>query len=96
MQRAHREHGNPNSRLGRCSCSDCRAATLPDCQCGRLSSDLLSCNTFAEFKEAAERAFIIQKLRENDWNVSETARILDMPRSNLYKKIERYELVREG
>jgi two-component system nitrogen regulation response regulator NtrX len=63
---------------------------------GGLSSDLLSCQTFAEFKEAAERAFIIQKLRENDWNVSETARILDMPRSNLYKKIERYDLVREG
>jgi len=28
--------------------------------------------------------------------VSETARLLDMPRSNLYKKIERYDLVREG
>jgi two-component system nitrogen regulation response regulator NtrX len=63
---------------------------------GGLSSDLLGCKTFAEFKEAAERAFIIQKLRENDWNVSETARLLDMPRSNLYKKIERYDLVREG
>ncbi|HEX2202031.1 MAG TPA: sigma-54 dependent transcriptional regulator [Longimicrobium sp.] len=63
---------------------------------GGLSGDLLGCNTFAEFKEAAERAFIIQKLRENDWNVSETARLLDMPRSNLYKKIERYDLVREG
>jgi two-component system, NtrC family, nitrogen regulation response regulator NtrX len=63
---------------------------------GGLSSDLLACRTFAEFKEAAERAFIIQKLRENDWNVSETARLLDMPRSNLYKKIERYDLVREG
>ncbi|HYJ79518.1 MAG TPA: helix-turn-helix domain-containing protein, partial [Longimicrobiaceae bacterium] len=63
---------------------------------GGLSSDLLSCTTFSEFKEAAERAFIIQKLRENDWNVSETARLLDMPRSNLYKKIERYDLVREG
>jgi two-component system, NtrC family, nitrogen regulation response regulator NtrX len=63
---------------------------------GGLSSDLLACQTFAEFKEAAERAFILQKLRENDWNVSETARLLDMPRSNLYKKIERYELVREG
>ena len=63
---------------------------------GGLSGDLLGCTTFAEFKEAAERAFILQKLRENDWNVSETARILDMPRSNLYKKIERYELVREG
>jgi two-component system nitrogen regulation response regulator NtrX len=62
---------------------------------GGLSADLLGCTTFAEFKEAAERAFIIQKLRENDWNVSETARTLDMPRSNLYKKIERYDLVRE-
>lgn len=63
---------------------------------GGLSGDLLGCATFAEFKEAAERAFILQKLRENDWNVSETARIIDMPRSNLYKKIERYDLVREG
>jgi two-component system nitrogen regulation response regulator NtrX len=60
-----------------------------------LSSDLLACRTFAEFKDAAERAFILQKLRENDWNVSETARLLDMPRSNLYKKIEKYELIRE-
>ncbi len=62
---------------------------------GALSGDLLAASTFAEFKEAAERAFILQKLRENDWNVSETARLLDMPRSNLYKKIERYALVRE-
>jgi two-component system nitrogen regulation response regulator NtrX len=35
------------------------------------------------------------KLAENDWNVSETARKLDMPRSNLYKKIEKYGLSRE-
>jgi two-component system, NtrC family, nitrogen regulation response regulator NtrX len=62
---------------------------------GGISSELLSATTFAEFKEAAERAFILQKLRAHDWNVSETARVLDMPRSNLYKKIERYELIRE-
>ena len=49
----------------------------------------------AEFKEKAERAYILAKLREHDWNVSETARAVDMPRSNLYKKIERYHLVRE-
>jgi len=60
-----------------------------------LSGQLLSCDTFLEFKEGAERAFILHKLRGNDWNVSETARILDMPRSNLYKKIEKYGLVRE-
>ena len=33
--------------------------------------------------------------KEHDWNVSETARALKMPRSNLYKKIERYGLSRE-
>jgi two-component system nitrogen regulation response regulator NtrX len=60
-----------------------------------LSADVLSAATFAEFKERAERAFILARLRENDWNVSETARRIEMPRSNLYKKIERYGLVRE-
>jgi two-component system nitrogen regulation response regulator NtrX len=55
-----------------------------------------SIRTFEEFKDAAERAFLLSKLREFDWNVSETARALDMPRSNLYKKIERYALVREA
>src|SRR3712207_6376838 len=57
---------------------------------------LLECKTFEEFKHAAERAFLLAKLREYDWNVSETARVLDMPRSNLYKKIERYGLTQIG
>jgi two-component system nitrogen regulation response regulator NtrX len=51
--------------------------------------------TFEEFKHAAERAFLLAKLRQHDWNVAETARVIDMPRSNLYKKIERYGLARE-
>jgi two-component system nitrogen regulation response regulator NtrX len=54
-----------------------------------------ACRTFEEFKLAAERAFLLVKLREHDWNVAETARVLDMPRSNLYKKIERHSLARE-
>jgi two-component system nitrogen regulation response regulator NtrX len=57
---------------------------------------LAECTTFEGFKQAAERAFLLVKLRAFDWNVSETARALDMPRSNLYKKIERYGLVRES
>jgi two-component system nitrogen regulation response regulator NtrX len=52
--------------------------------------------TFDAFKQAAERAYILAKLKEHDWNVSETARTLEMPRSNLYKKIERYGLAREA
>ena len=57
---------------------------------------LLECRTFDEFKDTAERAFLLAKLRQFDWNVSETARELDMPRSNLYKKIEKYGLTRES
>ena len=51
--------------------------------------------TYEQFKLAAERAFLLVKLRQFDWNVAETARVLDMPRSNLYKKIERHGLARE-
>ena len=61
-----------------------------------LGAEFLSSHTFQEFKEQAERAFLLQKLRDNDWNISETARLLKMPRSNLYKKIERYGLRREN
>ncbi len=51
--------------------------------------------TYEEFKLAAERAFLEAKLRAHDWNVAETARAIDMPRSNLYKKLERHGLARE-
>jgi two-component system nitrogen regulation response regulator NtrX len=57
--------------------------------------DLGGMDTFERFKAEAEKAFLVAKLAENDWNVSETARKLHMPRSNLYKKIEKYGLARE-
>jgi len=49
-----------------------------------------------EFKDEAEKAFIIAKLREFGWNVSKTADAIDTPRSNLYKKIEQYNIRREA
>ena len=63
---------------------------------GGDSAPWLAARTFEEFKQAAERAFLVARLQAHDWNVSETARALDMPRSNLYKKIERYGLTRGG
>jgi two-component system, NtrC family, nitrogen regulation response regulator NtrX len=63
---------------------------------GPATGSFLGARTFEEFKQEAERVFLLAKLQEHDWNVSETARTLDMPRSNLYKKIERYGLVREA
>jgi two-component system nitrogen regulation response regulator NtrX len=52
--------------------------------------------TFESFRQDAERAFLLRKLQEHGWNVAETARSLEMPRSNLYKKIEKYQLTREA
>jgi two-component system, NtrC family, nitrogen regulation response regulator NtrX len=42
------------------------------------------------FKDEAEKIFLTVKLREHDWNVSETARAISLPRSNLYKKMEKH------
>src|SRR6186713_1600593 len=46
--------------------------------------------TLREFKEWSERAFLIDRLREHEWNISKTAEVIDTPRSNLYKKLEQY------
>ena len=53
-------------------------------------------STLQEFKDQAEKSFILAKLREFGWNVSRTAEAIDTPRSNLYKKIEQYSIKREG
>ena len=48
------------------------------------------------FKESTERAFIVEKLRENQWNISATAAAIGTPRSNLYKKLEQYGISQEA
>lgn len=60
-----------------------------------VGAELLRAETFQEFKEQAERAFLLRKLRAHDWNVAETARVLGTPRSNLYKKLDKHGLKRE-
>ncbi|MBW3671855.1 MAG: hypothetical protein KY432_09315, partial [Acidobacteria bacterium] len=51
--------------------------------------------TLQDFKDFAEKSFILAKLREHGWNVSKTAENIETPRSNLYKKIEQYDIERE-
>jgi two-component system nitrogen regulation response regulator NtrX len=51
--------------------------------------------TLREFKDNAERAYLVTKLRENGWNISKTAEVIDTPRSNLYKKLEQYQITQE-
>src|SRR3989454_1717836 len=52
--------------------------------------------TLREFKENAERAFLVGKLRENGWNISKTAEVIGTPRSNLYKKLEQYQISQDS
>ena len=52
--------------------------------------------TLREFKEVAERAFLVDKLREHNWNISKTAEVIGTPRSNLYKKLEQYGITQES
>ena len=52
--------------------------------------DVKGIKTLKEFREQAEKDFILSKLKENDWNISQTAREIDTPRSNLYKKLEHF------
>jgi two-component system nitrogen regulation response regulator NtrX len=56
----------------------------------------VSPNTLREFKESAERKFLVEKLRENGWNISKTAEVIGTPRSNLYKKLEQYAISQES
>jgi two-component system nitrogen regulation response regulator NtrX len=58
-------------------------------------ADAARLGTLREFKENAERAFLVGKLRENGWNISKTAEVIGTPRSNLYKKLEQYQISQE-
>jgi two-component system nitrogen regulation response regulator NtrX len=51
--------------------------------------------TLREFKEWSERRYLVERLREHDWNISKTAEVIDTPRSNLYKKLEQYQISQE-
>jgi two-component system nitrogen regulation response regulator NtrX len=52
--------------------------------------------TLQQFKDAAERAYLVARLREHGWNVAATAKAIETPRSNLYKKLEAYGIDRDA
>lgn len=47
-------------------------------------------DTFKTAKEDFEKEFLVQKLEENDWNISRTAEVIAVERSNLHRKIKAY------
>ncbi len=52
-------------------------------------------NSFQEFKEKAERAFIVKQLEINKWNISKTAEALEIQRSHLYNKMKKYNITKK-
>ena len=57
-------------------------------------TDFNQFKNFQDYKDFAEREYIKFKLEKNNWNVSKTADDIDIQRSHLYSKIEKYGLKR--
>ena len=65
---------------------------LVDLSSGNLPPEL----SLRDFREAVERAFITQRLRELAWNVSKTAESLGIERTHLHKKMKLMGIQRGG
>jgi two-component system nitrogen regulation response regulator NtrX len=63
--------------------------------CGSQFEAVFAAPSLSEFQEQSERVYLMRQLQRHGWNVAATARAIQTPRSNLYKKIEAYGLRRE-
>jgi len=71
------------------------AAATGEISASAAEQSWMQAATLQEFKSGSERAYLVAKLRENGWNISKTAEVIDTPRSNLYKKLEQYRISQE-
>ncbi len=67
-------------------------STCNDSANGKVDYDMFQ--SFQEYKDQAEKTYIKYKLEKNNWNVSKTADDIDIQRSHLYSKIEKFGLKR--
>jgi DNA-binding NtrC family response regulator len=49
-----------------------------------------------ELRDLVERDYILEKLEEHDWNITQAAQALGVERTNLHKKIKQHGLSRAG
>jgi transcriptional regulator of acetoin/glycerol metabolism len=47
-----------------------------------------------EFRDQSERKYIVETLKMTGWNISRTAIVLGVERTNLHKKIRAYQIKR--
>ncbi|RFZ94230.1 sigma-54-dependent Fis family transcriptional regulator [Mucilaginibacter conchicola] len=69
-------------------------ATAGETAAAAPQTDYDQFTNFQEYKDYAEREYIKFKLEKNNWNVSKTADDIDIQRSHLYSKIEKFGLKR--
>lgn len=96
-----RELQNAVERLGllaensEISKEDVENLTLTDSKGNDEIGGLLDkADNFQHFKESAERLFLLRKLDEYDWNISQTAEAIDIQRSHMYNKMKKYNIER--
>ncbi len=61
---------------------------------GKIDNLLDQIESFQDFKESTERLFLLRKLEEHDWNISQTAESIDIQRSHMYNKMNKYTIER--
>jgi DNA-binding NtrC family response regulator len=49
-----------------------------------------------EFRDEMEKQFIVYKLEKNAWNISKAAEELDIQRSHLYSKLEKFDIKKDS
>ncbi|MAL16094.1 MAG: Fis family transcriptional regulator [Balneola sp.] len=65
-----------------------------DLKAGDLGKLADETDDFQDFKETAERLFLVKQLEKNDWNVSQTAETIGIQRSHMYNKMKKYNIER--
>ena len=65
---------------------DAESTPLPAAEAGRV--------TLREYREATERAYIVDTLKALEWNISKAAIVLGVERTNLHKKVRSYGIKR--
>jgi DNA-binding NtrC family response regulator len=48
-----------------------------------------------ELRDLIERQYVLAKLDENEWNISRTAQVLGLERTNLHKKMRALGIARD-
>ncbi len=56
------------------------------------TTDYSGFETLKDARDAFEKDYLVKKLEENNWNISKTAELLEIERSNLHRKIKAYEI----